>query len=162
MSRPHFCWSESDEQRLLRFATVIGFIGMLRPHALESLGPKSFTAVTSLAEEIAMPKETERFHRMLYTLYTTKQLIGVYITFQSKTMKEAKAYLPLLASVDRATEFSLICPILALLDIANRGLLKRRFLHALNRKKRLTNYLQHITGLVHYIAPYALRIGGRT
>ena len=31
-----------------------------------------------------------------------------------------------------------------------------------NKKKRLTNYLQYLTGLEHYIAPYALRIGGRT
>ena len=74
-------------------------------------------------------------------MYTAGNIIGVYITFQSKTMKEAKAYLPLLASMDRATEFSLICPILALLDISGPGLLKRRFLNALNRKKRLTNYL---------------------
>ena len=162
MSRPHFCKVDSDEQRLLRFATVAGFIGMLRPHSLEDLNPESFTAVTSGGEEIAMPKETDRFHRMLYQMYTTRQIMGVYITFQSKTMKDAKAYLPLLASIERATEFSLICPILALLDISGRGLLKRRFLKGLNRKKRLTYYLQYITGLEHYIAPYALRIGGRT
>ena len=162
MSQSQFCNPNSDEQRLLRFATVAGFIGMLRPHSLEDLKPQSFTVVATMGEEIAMPKQTDRFHRMLYKMYTTRKLIGVYITFQSKTMKEAKAYLPLLASINRATEFSLMCPILALLDISGRGLLKIKFLKALNRKQRLTNYLQHITGLEQYIAPYALRIGGRT
>lgn len=162
MSRPHFCRLDSDEQRLLRFATVVGFLGMLRPHTLEALGPKSFTAVTKTGDEISMPSQAERFHSLLYEMYTSSQLVGIYATFRSKTMRKAKAYLPMLSSVDRATEYSLICPILALLDISQRRLLKRRFLHALNRKKRLTNYLQYITGLEHYIAPYALRIGGRT
>ena len=141
---------------------MIGFTGMLRPHSLEDLDPESFTAVTKRGEEIAMPKQTERFHRILYRMYITEQIIGLYVTFQSKTMKEARAYLPLLAGVNRATEFSLMCPILSLLDISGRRLLKKRFLHALNRKKRLTKYLQYITGLEQYIAPYALRIGGRT
>ena len=109
-----------------------------------------------------MPKQSDRFYRVLDEMYTTRRLMGVYITFQSKTMKEAKAYLPLLASIGRTTEFSLMCPIVALLVISGRGLLKKKFLNALNRKKRLTNYLQYITGLEHYIAPYALRIGGRT
>ena len=42
-------------------------------------------------------------------------------------------------------------------EIAEKG-----FLHGLNKKKKLTCYLQGITGLQQYIAPYALRIGGRT
>ena len=55
-----------------------------------------------------------------------------------------------------------MCPILALNDLLRRGLLKKGFLKALNKEKRLTEYLQFISGLDHYIAPYALRVGGRT
>ena len=57
MSRPHFLTVESSEQRLLRFATIFGFIGMLRPHSLESLGPGSFTVVTEHGEQNPMPKQ---------------------------------------------------------------------------------------------------------
>ena len=135
---------------------------MLRPHSLESLSPKSFSAVTKNGDQISMPGQPEQFHNLLRRLCRENQILGGYITFQSKTMRIARAYLPILSTVSRASEFALICPVLALLDISRRGLLKRKFLHALNKKKKLTHYLQYITGLDNYIAPYALRIGGRT
>ena len=40
--------------------------------------------------------------------------------------------------------------------------MKDNLFKALNKKKRLTLYLQMISGIDKYIAPYALRIGGRT
>ena len=93
---------------------------------------------------------------------TTKRILGFYIRFRSKTMNEARAYFPTLSAVETQMEFSLICPVSALTDISRRGLMTRDFLKALNKQKRLTHYLQYISGVEQYIAPYALRIGGRT
>ena len=109
-----------------------------------------------------MPRQPFRFQTLYSRLRSTMRILGVYITFQSKTMREAKAYFPTLSECENMSEFSLICPVLALTDIVQRGLLKNGFIQGLNKEKRLTNYLQWITGLGHYIAPYALRIGGRT
>ena len=159
MSRPNFLCTTSDEQRLLRFDTILGFIGMLRPHSIEALNPDSFSMITVRGEEIQMPWHVAKFQDMWAA---RPKLCGLVITFRSKTMNRAKAYFPLLSDAEIQTTFSLICPILALTDIINRGLLKKGFLRPLNKKKRLTNYLQYLTGLDHYIAPYALRIGGRT
>ena len=95
-------------------------------------------------------------------MWNNAKILGFMVSFPSKTMRHAKAYFPALSDMRLLSEFTLMCPILALNDILRRGMLKKGFLRALNKKKRLTEYLQFISGLDHYIAPYALRIGGRT
>ena len=62
--RPTFLEIISQEQRLLRFATILGFIGMLRPHSLEALHPCSFSVVLDNGDEIQMPKQMTEFERM--------------------------------------------------------------------------------------------------
>ena len=46
--------------------------------------------------------------------------------------------------------------------MSDRRLIKKGFLKPLNKNMRLTKWLKHITKLEQNIAPYALRIGGRT
>ena len=40
--RATFLTTKTKEDRLLKLAIVIGFVGMLRPHTFPQLGPKSF------------------------------------------------------------------------------------------------------------------------
>ena len=162
MSRPQFLTVVSDTQRLLRFATILGFIGMLRPHSIEALKPQAFSMVTARGEVIQMPSQPARFQEVFMKIATSERILGFFITFKSKTMDQARAYFPTLSNVANQTEFALICPLLALTDITHRGWMKKGLLKQLNKKKRFTEYLQHLTGLQNYIAPYALRIGGRT
>ena len=138
MSRPQFLMATTDEMLLLRFATILGFIGMLRPHSLDSLGPKSFSIVTKDGEDISMPGHPQRFQCLFSRLYVSRRIRGVYITFRSKTLHQAKAYFPVLCDREHITEFSLICPVAALSDVSQRGLLIHGFLHPLNKKMRLT------------------------
>ena len=42
---PTFSDAGSKSQHLVRFATIIGFIGMLRPHTFSQLKPRSFTLI---------------------------------------------------------------------------------------------------------------------
>ena len=51
-----FCCVNSDQDALLHFATVIGFIAMLRPHVYALLRPDSFTLVTFKGRWIQMAK----------------------------------------------------------------------------------------------------------
>ena len=61
MFRPEFLNVASHEKRLLRFATTLGFVGMLRPHSIESLHPGFFCVVLENGEEIQMPKQVSEF-----------------------------------------------------------------------------------------------------
>ena len=64
MFNPQFLNTVSDEQRMLRFATILGFIGMLRPHCLETLEPSDFHIITKTGEEIPMPKNPVVFRNV--------------------------------------------------------------------------------------------------
>ena len=75
-------------------------------------------------------------------------------------MKDARAYLPNLCSVHPA--FKAMCPTKALLEIANQNCVKAGFLKGVNKGTRFSNYLKQVTHIQINIAPYALRIGGRT
>ena len=77
-------------------------------------------------------------------------------------MLRARAYLPSLSSLRYNTALVSICPVRALIDITNRGLVKGRFCVAITKRKSLSHYLQEICGSTSPVAPYALRIGGRT
>ena len=64
MFRPMFLEVASQEKRLLRFATILGFVGMLRPHSIESLHPGSFCALLKNGTEMVMPKQKAEFERV--------------------------------------------------------------------------------------------------
>ena len=62
MHKAAFTLVENEKQRLLQFATILGFLGMMRPHSLEALGPSSFNIVTSDGTVKHMPSEAKLFH----------------------------------------------------------------------------------------------------
>ena len=43
--RPQFYRDDNPTNMIFRFATIIGFVGMLRPHTFDQLNPDSFTLV---------------------------------------------------------------------------------------------------------------------
>ena len=162
MSSTQFQQVHTRSERILRFATILGFIGMLRPNALTQLAPNSFTMVTATGSTVEMPKNPRQFEEALNRLRRREHILGFYVRFRSKTMVSARAYFPSLSIMDTYLSISLMCPVRALVDISRRRLLKNRFLRSLNGDMKLTKYLQKLVGIRRNIAPYALRIGGRT
>ena len=157
-----FQMDDSKEDSLLRFATIIGFIGMLRPHTFAQLVPKSITVVTLGGRCQAMPNNKGQFQRALAAIRRREGILGFHITFQSKTMREARAYLPSLCSRSSNSRLTMMCPVKALIQLANRGLVSGHFLQKCTKRSKLATYLQRIVGSTTSVAPYALRIGGRT
>ena len=67
--------------------------------------------------------------------------MGYYVVFQSKTMVGARAHFPLLSEREMSMDFAMICPVRALVDMSQRGLIKKGSLKRLNQGQRLTKYL---------------------
>ena len=87
----------SMKKQKLRLATILGFIGMLRPHTFQQLGPRSFILVRK--DERLIPLQScGTSGPSLRRLYGEQHtFLGFYINFSSKTMPAAKAYFPNLA-----------------------------------------------------------------
>ena len=147
---------------MLKFATIMGFIGMMRPHSLVALRPESFHVVTVTGIVLPMPSQPQQFYDCLFGSLYKQELLGFYVEFRSKTMAKARAHFPYLSICNVPNEISRICPVRALVDIAQRDRVRETFLRGLNKKRRLTKYLKNLSGVEQDIAPYALRIGGRT
>ena len=118
--------------------------------------------ITARGQRINMPAQSDQFEDELTRLRVTEHILGFSIQFHSKTMKNARAYFPSLSVLNCRLRISQMCPMRALVDLSRRRLLKKGFLQKMNKKMTLTKYLQRLTGLKRNIAPYALRIGGRT
>jgi len=153
---------DSNEYCLLHFATVIGCLGMLRPHTFAQLKPGSFTMVTYAGGCTPMPDSKRAFATTLLRLRRTDRILGFFIGFQSKTMWNARAYLPSLSSVQENYPIVAMCPIRARINITARGLVIGTFLKKVTGRKLLSAHLKLVTGASSTVAPYALRIGGRT
>ena len=149
-------------EHLLHFSTIIGFIGMLRPHTFAQLRPNSFTLVTYTGRCIKMPNNKNRFKEALTETRARGGILGFYINFQSKTMANAQSYLPSLCSRTHNTLLTVMCPVKALINITSRGLVAGHFLKKSTTRVKLSTYLKTIAGSNTTVAPYALRIGGRT
>ena len=150
----------AKKQRKLRLATILGFIGMLRPHIFQQIGVKSLIIVRkdeSCSSLTPFNSGTAHWRRN----NTGKQaVLGFYITFTSKTQRHAKAYFPNISELKG--NLAKICPIAALFDLHASRLIRDGFLSNLGRGSPLCNYLQEITGNTSSISPYSLRIRGRT
>ena len=92
VSDPIFLQVRTPAQRILRFATIMGFVGMLRPNALRQLSPKSFTMITADGLRIKMPNQPDQFEEELTRLRKERHILGFYIQFRSKTMRYAQAF----------------------------------------------------------------------
>ena len=135
---------------------------MLRPHTFDQLNPNSFTVVLKNGQCVHLRGMGCRFNQLLSEIRMKERILGFYITFDSKTMGNARAYLPSLCSRERQTKLEVMCPVRALTKVSGLNLVKNAFLKKVNRGKKFTQYLSYISGVDDEYAPYALRIGGRT
>ena len=104
----------TKKMRKLRFATIIGFIGMLRPHTYTQLKVDSFTIVLLDETCITIKSYRKLLNHRTENTEKIQDILGYYITFESKTMKRAKAYFPNLTSFQ--SSISNMCPVASLLD----------------------------------------------
>ena len=160
ISRPGFIVAEPRSRRLLRFATILGFVGLLRPHTLRELTASKIRLVTRRNKVIKLPQRQRDIPHTLAAIRSKERLLGFYIQFQSKTMRSARAFFPNLCSPK--TEYTKMCPTRTLVEVASRGIMKGEFLKQLMKGSHLSKYLQEIANTESKIAPYALRIGART
>ena len=152
----------SDKERVFRFGVILGFVGMLRPHTFHQIHPGSITFVAQSGQCFKMPKQPRNFRTKLNWLRRNTPILGFFIRYRSKTMAKAISYFPNLCSKKKTTQFITMCPVKALIEITGKALLRKSFLSSINRGKKFTMYLQELNGITSSIAPYALRIGGRT
>ena len=109
-----------------------------------------------------MPRVKNAFKAKLHELRKQHRLLGFFIDFQSKTMLNARAYLPSICSLSGNSNLVSLCPMRLLIAITDRDMVSGYFLRKLTSKKALSSFLLHITGATTTVAAYALRIEGRT
>ena len=155
-----FTSPDSNRTHTIRLATVLGFIGMLRPHTFSQLSPHSFVFVLKNGQTVRDSAHSENLINCTRKLPQREKILGFYIEFQSKTMDNALAYFPNLHSFTRG--FQSMCPVTMLLEAASKNWVRKGFLKTLGRGAPIGQYIQTITASKNPISPYALRIGGRT
>ena len=160
--RTSFLQEDEPERCLLQFMTSIGFIAMLRPHVFEQLRPDSFTLVTYTGRLITMPRNPILFRQTLTAVRMERSILGFFIDYRSKTMINARSYLPSLSTRESQTPLVKMCPVRGLIKLTAMGLVKRNFLKKVHMKNKLPKYLQELCDRNSPVATYALRIGGRT
>ena len=158
--------SNTRELTLLKFAAILGFVGMLRPHTFGQLTRESFAlvvrdATTQQFSRVINGSNLRGVREALRPHQNRFKILGFYIRFKAKTLLDAVAYFSCLSIPN--TFYKDICPVLALRDVVRKGYFRRtKFLSALGRGARLNTYLKLISEDDGKISPYALRIGGRT
>ena len=117
IKNPEFRIVTKQADILFRFATIIGFIGMLRPHTLDQLDPDSFFMILNNRRCIRMHGSGHIFREKMEGLRQRYRIIGFYIQFDSKTMNRARAYFPSLCSRTRTTTLEPMCHVRALIEV---------------------------------------------
>ena len=146
--------------------TIIGFVGMLRPHTFPQLCLLSFTLVVKDKHSLAFSRQISGtdsglIHHALRLDQQRYVPLGFYIKFKAKTIENARAYFPNLSVP--TTDYHRMCPVDALRVLVSKGLWKERLLRrALKPGPELKDYMKSMPDDDLQISPHALRIGGRT
>ena len=119
LQRRTFRMSAGKKGILEKLATVLGFMGMLRPHTFNQLKPSSFVFVKKDRSVTTPTNSQKSFRKMVHSLPANKDMLGFYITFKSKTMPHARAYFPNIATT--CQHYAPLCPLKALRDVAEKG-----------------------------------------
>ena len=164
-SRP-FNLLSTEMSCFLRFGTIVGFIGMLRPHTFRQLQPDSFTLVVKdnfspAFSRIIRPMDLGTLREALHLNQRRYKPIGFCIKFKSKTQLNATAYFPNIS--DPTTHYNSMCPVDALRGLVVKGFFtKSKFRKAFGKSAVLKSYVKSLTNDDLVLSPHALRIGGRT
>ena len=143
---------------LARFAAILGFIGMLRPHTFRSVTASSLCFIRRTGGSVIQEtNEADLRNRLRFIL--PREVLGFYIKFKSKTMNCARAYFPNLSSPK--SYYAAMCPVKKIMDLIGREYLRGTFLKDIS-SAYLAKYLQDVSSSLDRVPLYALRIGGRT
>ena len=107
--------ASSRDQNLTRWATILGFVGMLRPHTFSQLKVKSFIFVITTKRKGKL-RLTLREGGALLRRWRSSDILGYYVEFKSKTMPVARAYFPNLSTP--GSHYSAMCPVKAIQILA--------------------------------------------
>ena len=92
-----FSRTDHRQECLLRFATITGFIGFLRPHTFRQLQHASFTVVAQNGDRRLPPNCIKASCKSLFTekIQTTGDtILSLFINLKSQTKIKATAYFP--------------------------------------------------------------------
>ena len=97
-----FCNAGSRETVLLRFATVLGFVRMLRPHTFDQVNRNSFSLIVRDARTrqsacMIGGQNIQDFRAVLSPDQTRFIVLGFTIRFKAKTQLDALSYFPRLS-----------------------------------------------------------------
>ena len=160
LKNPVFQDVSSKKKALARLVTILGFTGMLRPHTFTSLQQSSFVIVPVQRKGVRFHGENRPLQERLGNL-RSREILGFYIEFKSKTLNYARAYFPNLSQP--ISPYSDMCPVVALKQIVSMGWLSQKLGKTSLSKLSITSYLAKVSSSVAKKVPlYALRIGGRT
>ena len=124
-----FARTNQRQQCLLWFATIIGFIGMLRPHTFRQLQPASFTLVVQNNDRRLPPRLIRATCRTVFTeeiQMAGGRVLGFFINYKLKTMINATSYFPSLSAC--TLRLKVMCSVTALRDLISGHLFEKRFL----------------------------------
>ena len=121
---PGFLRTDSRKLSLLRCAKILGFVGMLRPHTFDQVGPNSIQLVvkdhSSPRHSFLVPaRDTRLFALVLRPSQAQFTVFGFVLDFKSKTQLNARAYFPNMS--DPRGHYSRMCPVEALRLTVTRG-----------------------------------------
>ena len=153
---------------LLKFATILGFFGMLRFNVWSKLTPAAIILVTGSGRQIPLSRLPLMVARSL-----CRTFIGFYFRFRGKSTPVGDppqaAYFPRICDI--APSFAPFCPLLLLTQMFARGLLihhNRPIFPLTFTPRTLCPYIMYLSGAGHLsvdialIKTHSLRIGGHT
>ena len=144
---------------LARFAAILGFIGMLRPHTFRSVTASSLCFIRRQGGRV-IQETNDADLRYRLRFIRPREVLGFYIKYKSKTMNCARAYFPNLSSPE--SNYAAMCPVKEIMDLIRREYLRGTFLKEISSASYLAKYLQNLSLSSDRVPLYALRIGGRT
>ena len=152
----------------LKFATLLGFFGMLRFDVLLNLTPSQIVLVAPCGREALLARVP-----FLNAWLIPRDFIGFYFRFRGKSTPigdpPQMAYCPKISDFD--DQFIQFCPLTLLGEMHERGFFLRpqqKILHKTLTPKKLCAYVAHLAGRglsrvqLALIKTHSLRIGGHT
>ena len=122
--------SRDSTQRMIIFATILCFAGMLRPHTFYQLKVSSFTLI--MKHQNSEPTEERKEQIVIFFKnHDTSELRGFVIKFKSETMPVARVYFPNLSSPK--SHYSPMCPVKAMASVAQKGVLNETSLKSVGK-----------------------------
>ena len=155
MHKHDFKGKNSIDDMLNACATIMGFIGMLRPHTFLQLEVNSLQLV-KIDRGIVKAVDVAGY----LASHAECNILGFFFEFKSKTMPHARAYFPNLSAP--RSHYSAMCPVRALQCLAMSGLLIDKWFTKMTAGARLRKFLQGLTDSKNPVPLYTLRIGGRS